>query len=68
MRKKRLILCFDGTWNTLRDTSALTNVVRLANLVTVSTADGVDQISYYNSGVGGGGPIDRYLGDSSGWA
>lgn len=61
MRKKRLILCFDGTWNTLRDTSALTNVVRLANLVTVE-ADGVDQISYYNSGVGGGGPIDRYLG------
>ena len=61
MRKKRLVLCFDGTWNTLRDTSALTNVVRLANLVTVR-ADGADQISYYNSGVGGGGPIDRYLG------
>jgi uncharacterized protein (DUF2235 family) len=61
MKKKRLVLCFDGTWNTLSDTAALTNVVKLANLVTVSVDD-VDQISYYNSGVGGGGPIDRYLG------
>lgn len=58
---KRLVLCFDGTWNTLADTSALTNVVKLANLVTVSS-DEVEQVSYYNSGVGGGGIIDRYLG------
>ena len=58
---KRLVLCFDGTWNTLRDTAALTNVVKLANLVTVNE-NNVEQISYYNSGVGGGGPIDRYLG------
>ena len=58
---KRLVLCFDGTWNALTDTTALTNVVKLANLVTVSS-DGVDQITYYNSGVGSGGPIDRYLG------
>ena len=39
--KKRLILCFDGTWNALRDPTALTNVVKLANLVTVSR-DGVE--------------------------
>lgn len=58
---KRLVLCFDGTWNALSDPTALTNVVKLANLVTVSS-DGIDQVSYYNSGVGSGGPIDRYLG------
>jgi uncharacterized protein (DUF2235 family) len=62
---KRLILCFDGTWNTLQDPTALTNVVKLANLVTVN-ADGVDQITYYNSGVGSGGPIDRFLGGAFG--
>lgn len=58
---KRLVLCFDGTWNALSDPTALTNVVKLANLVTVSSG-GIDQVSYYNSGVGSGGPIDRYLG------
>ena len=59
-RNKRIVLCFDGTWNAL-DPTQLTNVVKLANLVTVNS-DGVEQISYYNSGVGSGGPIDRYLG------
>lgn len=58
---KRLVLCFDGTWNALADPTALTNVVKLANLVTVSSGD-IEQVSYYNSGVGSGGPIDRYLG------
>jgi len=58
---KRLVLCFDGTWNALADPTALTNVVKLANLVTVSK-DNVEQVSYYNSGVGSGGFIDRYLG------
>ena len=58
---KRLVLCFDGTWNALADPTALTNVVKLANLVTVSR-DNVEQVSYYNSGVGSGGFIDRYLG------
>ena len=42
------------------DPTALTNVVKLANLVTVSK-DNVEQVSYYNSGVGSGGLIDRYL-------
>ena len=58
---KRLVFCFDGTWNALADPTALTNVVKLANLVTVSK-DNVEQVSYYNSGVGSGGFIDRYLG------
>jgi len=64
--KKRLVLCFDGTWNALADPTALTNVVRFANMVTVSDDNGVAQITYYNSGVGSGGPIDRFLGGAFG--
>jgi uncharacterized protein (DUF2235 family) len=62
---KRLVLCFDGTWNALSDPNALTNVVTLANLVTVNH-DNVEQITYYNSGVGSGGPIDRFIGGAFG--
>ena len=62
---KRIVLCFDGTWNALSKQEELTNIVRLANLVTVES-EGVDQISYYNSGVGSGGPIDRFLGGAFG--
>jgi hypothetical protein len=63
---KRLVLCFDGTWNAVADPKTVTNVVRLANMVTVSTADGIDQVSYYNSGVGSGGLIDQFLGGAFG--
>jgi uncharacterized protein (DUF2235 family) len=63
---KRLVLCFDGTWNAVADPKTVTNVVRLANLVTVSDDRGVVQITYYNSGVGSGGPIDRFLGGAFG--
>ena len=61
---KRLVLCFDGTWNAVVNPKTVTNVVRLANLVAVSDENGINQITYYNSGVGSGGRIDRFLG---GW-
>jgi hypothetical protein len=63
---KRLVLCFDGTWNAIADPKVVTNVVRLANLITVSDDKGVGQITYYNSGVGSGGPIDRFIGGAFG--
>jgi uncharacterized protein (DUF2235 family) len=63
---KRLVLCFDGTWNAVATPDANTNVVRLANLVTTSDSKGVPQICYYNSGVGSGGPIDRFIGGAFG--
>ena len=37
---KCLVLCFDGTWNTIINPSALTNIVELANTVSVLEADG----------------------------
>lgn len=58
---KRLVLCFDGTWNTLNP-KELTNVVKIANTVSLRGPDGTDQVCYYNSGVGSGGPIDRFVG------
>jgi uncharacterized protein (DUF2235 family) len=63
---KRLVLCFDGTWNAVVSPKTVTNVVRLANLVTVSDENGIDQITYYNSGVGSGGRMDRFLGGAFG--
>src|SRR5262245_13558352 len=63
---KRLVLCFDGTWAASSDPTTHTNVVKLANLVTTE-AGGVHQITYYNSGVGTGGPIDRFLGGAFGY-
>ena len=30
---KRIVICYDGTWNTLADPSAVTNVVRVGQAV-----------------------------------
>ncbi len=62
---KRLILCFDGTWNTLGKTEEFTNVVRVGQAIK-PMADNVPQIVYYNSGVGSGGKIDQILGGAFG--
>jgi uncharacterized protein (DUF2235 family) len=59
---KRLVLCFDGTWNEPSDPTLVTNVVKIADTISLRDAKGVPQICYYNSGVGTGGPIDQYLG------
>ena len=51
---KRLIFCFDGTWNTL-DTANVTNVVTVAeSIIPVAVVNGVSttQIIHYDSGVG----------------
>jgi uncharacterized protein (DUF2235 family) len=46
---RRLLLCFDGTWNTLEST---TNVLRLYRaLATVDTACR-DQLAFYDEGIG----------------
>lgn len=48
---KRLIFCFDGTWNRL-DAPHPTNVVLTAQSVTPIAKDGTVQIIYYDQGVG----------------
>jgi uncharacterized protein (DUF2235 family) len=50
--KKRLVFCFDGTWNRL-DAPFPTNVVITAESVT-PLADDVAQLIFYDEGVGTG--------------
>lgn len=50
---KRLIFCFDGSWNRL-STPHPTNVVIVAESVTPITADRVPQVIHYDPGVGTG--------------
>lgn len=51
---KRLICCFDGTWNDDRSEAALTNVVRLRRVIPEAGSDGVKQLVRYVIGIGTG--------------
>lgn len=57
---KRLVFCFDGTWNRL-STDNPTNVVMLAQMVSPISPDGTPQIVYYDEGVGTGAYFARRL-------
>lgn len=59
---RRIVVCFDGTWNQVTEPKHVTNVVKLAQAVKAVASDGVSQLVYYNSGVGTGGRVDRLLG------
>jgi Uncharacterized alpha/beta hydrolase domain (DUF2235) len=59
---KRIVICYDGTWNALTNPDEVTNVVRVAQAVVPVSSDGIHQVVYYNAGVGSGGPLDRFLG------
>lgn len=50
---KRLVFCFDGTWNAL-NASTPTNVVLTAASIVRTTEKGVPQIIHYDEGVGTG--------------
>lgn len=60
---KRIIICCDGTWNTPdknKDGVPLqTNVVKIAEAIKPVSDFGVQQLTYYNSGVGTTGTIFR---------
>jgi uncharacterized protein (DUF2235 family) len=60
---KRIIVCCDGTWNTpdaaVGGTPCPTNVVRLAEAVSSRGADGIEQLLYYDPGVGTAGSAMR---------
>ncbi len=48
---KRLVFCFDGTWNRL-SAPFPTNVVKLAQMVKPVAGDRTPQIVYYDEGIG----------------
>jgi len=50
---KNIVICFDGTWNTA-DSEFPTNVVKTAKLLLPTDANGVNQVVFYDEGVGSG--------------
>jgi len=67
---KNIIVCFDGTWNTA-DAEFPTNVVKTAQMVLSADSKGVDQVVFYDEGVGSmqvafGNTINNFLGGAFG--
>lgn len=48
---KRLVFCFDGTWNEL-SADEPTNVAKIAQMVRPTAKDGSAQLVYYDEGIG----------------
>lgn len=69
---KRIVICADGTWNKqdqVDDASGKrrpTNVTKMARAVKTRGDDDIDQVVYYHSGVGTGGPLDEVTGGAFG--
>ena len=66
MAGKRLIVCFDGTWNAADSARAETNVVKLARAIPARDPAGVLQIVLYLRGVGTGSLHDKVFGGATG--
>lgn len=62
---KRLIVCCDGTWESL-DNDWPTNVQRIAQFLLPSDKNGVAQTLYYDPGIGMKNPVDRIAGGAFG--
>ncbi|WP_444928310.1 DUF2235 domain-containing protein (plasmid) [Microbulbifer sp. TRSA002] len=65
MVKRRIIVFFDGTWNTPDNAGQVTNVVKLLRAIPSMDGD-ISQITFYDKGVGTGGFSDRIIGGVSG--
>src|SRR5438045_949988 len=67
---KRLVLCCDGTWNRADQEVAgkpcPTNVIKIAYRLCKRGPDGIEQIIYYDQGVGTGDADDKLLGGATG--
>jgi uncharacterized protein (DUF2235 family) len=59
-------VCLDGTWNRPDDKLNATNVVKIMRAIRHSDDDGIQQIAFYDKGVGTGGPIDKITGGAFG--
>jgi uncharacterized protein (DUF2235 family) len=62
---KRVVVCCDGTWNTVSQTCP-TNVARLYEAIADVGTDGVEQHAYYHPGVGTS-PEERIRGGAFGF-
>ena len=69
---KRIVICSDGTWN-VRDQideesqkRRPSNVTKIARAVLPRSPGGIDQIVYYDEGLGTGNAVDRFSGGAFG--
>lgn len=64
---KRLVVCCDGTWNSL-EMECPSNVVKLSQACQAIATDGVPQVVYYDEGIGTANTLkDKWLGGALGW-
>lgn len=49
---KRLVVCFDGTWNSPDQGEYLTNVIKIMRAIRSADDTGASQIVFYDSGIG----------------
>ncbi|MEE9143166.1 MAG: DUF2235 domain-containing protein [Candidatus Binatia bacterium] len=62
---KRLIVCSDGTWNR-PDSHDITNVVKIARVLRAKDSTGIEQVVFYDRGVGTGNLGDEVKGGAFG--
>lgn len=62
----RLVVCFDGTWNTPDKGVEPTNVVHMVRAVRSRDDDGTPQLVFYDKGIGSAGGTDRITGGGFG--
>src|SRR5690606_3448985 len=66
-RMKRIVICCDGTWNTVdREDLEPSNVGRIARAIAPQDAGGIPQIVFYGAGVGTHNFIDQITGGAFG--
>ncbi|WP_337842502.1 DUF2235 domain-containing protein [Rheinheimera sp.] len=63
-KNKRIVICCDGTWN--EPDISPTNVIKIAHHLKPTANNGMQQVVFYDQGVGTGGPIDKYIGGATG--
>jgi len=66
MPTRRLVVCFDGTWNSPDKGKNPTNVVKLVRAIRNLDPQGVTQATFYDKGVGTAGGMDRITGGGLG--
>ncbi len=62
---KRLLICSDGTWNT-PESRNVTNVANMARAIKPRSADGTEQVVFYDWGVGTDDKLDSLSGGAIG--
>jgi len=62
---KRIVICADGTWNSPEE-KHVTNVVKIARAVHTRDGEGVEQVVFYDWGVGTFDTSDRIMGGAFG--